>query len=113
MILEAIIYGEIMRFSPVILLAICTSCATVGVKFEAAQLDQIKEGVTTKDQVIAALGQPRSQATISSTTGETTTLLYVFASADFSGSVSETYSFSFGKDGILIQKTIAKGSAPR
>lgn len=50
------------QFYPIIIfLSLISGCATVGRQINEANLAQIKEGVTTQEEVIASMGKPYMQ----------------------------------------------------
>ncbi|OZI21743.1 hypothetical protein CAL18_12530 [Bordetella genomosp. 7] len=53
-----------------------SGCAATGVQVKQGQLDQFKQGETTRQEVVAALGKPTTQMRNSD---GTTTLLYTYA----------------------------------
>ncbi|MDR0274842.1 MAG: hypothetical protein LBI48_05810 [Burkholderiaceae bacterium] len=92
-------------------------CAASGVKVDERKVESFKPGVTTKAQVVAALGQPTSQMSISD---GISTLDYSYAEAStrpstfipfvgpFVGGMDSTVSsvrFRFSADGKLMDIT--------
>lgn len=55
-----------MKYTKLIALAavLLTACASMGTKVDTAQVSQFKRGVTTQADVIAALGEPNTRATL-------------------------------------------------
>ena len=91
---------------PALTIAACVGCVgTVGQKIDPSVVGGFKEGVTTRGQVEAALGQSKHVTSMSDAKGITTTIYYVFAQAvGFGGAESECWAFSFGPDGVLERK---------
>ena len=54
----------VKRITIVLLAAFVGGCASTGTKVETAQVNQFKRGVTTQADVIAALGEPNTRATL-------------------------------------------------
>ena len=52
-------WGNVMKKSILMLCLFLVGCATVGTRIEGDKLAQIKEGTTTKAEVISLLGKPR------------------------------------------------------
>ena len=67
----------------IILSALLIGCATMGTKIDENKLTQIKEGVTTKKEVIALLGPP---FTVSLTSEGKTLMTYSYTKATAKGS---------------------------
>jgi len=67
-----------MRISYLLIAALIglSGCAATGVQVKQGQLDQFKQGETTRQEVVAALGKPTTQMRNSD---GTTTLLYTYA----------------------------------
>lgn len=101
--------------------AVLAGCASSGVQVTDDQLAQFHEGQTTRQEVIAVLGQPTM--TMRNADG-TTTLMYTYAEARtrpttfvpivglFAGGVdtrSSNVMMMFGKDGILTTYSSSAG----
>jgi len=94
------------------LLLICVGCsATIGHKLDASLLSQIKDGVTTKAQLVDLLGQPRTVTTESK--DNTTIFMYSFAHANMHGSNAEIYTFIFGADDVLLRRITSTSNTTR
>lgn len=100
-----------------------SGCTTMGKEVSDSQAAAFSKGVTTKDQVIAALGKPASDSV--SSNGETVIVYnYINATArpetfipiigGFVGGIdtkSNMTMFKFGKDGKLVDYNITKTNA--
>src|SRR5690606_14654630 len=76
--------GELMKTITTALAALMlTACASSGVRVTDEQMSQFKEGQTTQQDVITALGQPTT--TMRNADG-TTVLMYTYAEARTRGS---------------------------
>ena len=98
-------------------LLLLVGCASSGTMVTEQQASQFQDGVTTRDQVVAKLGQP-NQATQSSDGTRIDIYIHVSATADGASfipvvgllagganSKSNTATFTYDKDGVL--KTVA------
>lgn len=65
-------------FMTIFIATFLIGCATIGTRIEQDKIEQIKEGVTTKEEVIALMGQPPIQTLTSD--GETI-MTYMFTKA--------------------------------
>ncbi|WP_025041003.1 hypothetical protein [Nitrosospira briensis] len=104
-----------MKVVVIVAMALALSaCATVGKEISPNQLSQFKEGITTQDEVLTALGTPTS----STTTTDSTVIVYSFAHVQarpatfipifgmFLGGTdtrSSAVAFRFGPDGKLVK----------
>lgn len=103
------------------LVALLAGCASSGVRVTDDQISQFKEGQTTQQEVITALGAPTSRMRNSD---GTTILMYTYAEARtrgatfipivgmFAGGVDTRYSsvsMTFDKDGVLENHTTFGG----
>jgi outer membrane protein assembly factor BamE (lipoprotein component of BamABCDE complex) len=90
-----------------------TGCATVGRKLDQSAVDQIKKGVTTRDQVIQLIGSPDQ---VTRTGDGLTTFQYMYSRASakavnfvpvvnaFAGGVNvqnQMVMVTFGSDGVV------------
>lgn len=90
---------------PCVIALASVGCATMGRPIDTAKVDAFKVGITTKAQVLEALGEPTS-STVSS--AGTTVLMWTYAHAvAYGGATSTVVSCTFGSDGILTNKTVS------
>jgi len=105
-----------MKIVPVALASLALAgCVSTGTRVTVAQANQFKEGVTTRAEVVAALGQPDSQSRladgataityvhISAHATAATFIPYVGLLAGGAKGTTDTASFTFGPDGKLVQ----------
>lgn len=81
------------------LLAMLAGCATTGRQFDMKAVDQIKTGVSTKDDVMALLGQPSSM----STNGDGRTVLnYNYVQDVMGAPKSRSFTVTIAPDGTVV-----------
>ncbi len=86
-----------MRIILIALSIMIMGCATVGTKIESDKLSQIKEGVTTKQQVVSLIGKP-STVSLSPDGKEIFTYQYAHASNRASNFIPVVGLFTGGID---------------
>ena len=111
------------HFAALAALLLLAGCASSGTMVTEQQAGQFQDGVTTRDQVIAKLGEP-NQATLASDGTRTDIYVHVSARADGASfipvvgllagganSKSNTATFTYTKDGVLKSAATSVGQA--
>ncbi|MBI1840337.1 MAG: outer membrane protein assembly factor BamE [Verrucomicrobia bacterium] len=103
-------------------LTLC-GCASVGRKIDQSKVDQIKQGVTTREEVRKLIGSPDQLIKTSDgvemwiysyflvTTKGSTFIPIIGAFAGGANTTSQSLSISFGADGIVSRYTSAIGGS--
>lgn len=78
-----------------------TACAHMGTKFEMADVDSLRPGVTTQQEAIAKLGKPNHSSTASN---GYTLLAWQYAEAGYlTGATGRGVTLLFDKDGKMVR----------
>ena len=87
---------------------VIAGCASVGSDFDMSQFSRFKEGVTTKNEIVSAVGKPTGQSSLGN---DQTSLSWQFVTKTLGSSVkSKTATAIFDKEDRLVRVVTSESS---